>query len=171
MEPQDAYKYCLICGGKLQKSTDFLLCSQCGYRLYHNPAPCNAVIIEHKGNILLVRRAVDPQKGFWDLPGGFIKPYETYEESVRREIKEELGCEVKNIKIIDTLPNTYPFQGVNIATLDIFAKAELETEDLTPSDDIDYFQFFSPSEIPFDKIAFESTKKALKKYLAQKAQD
>lgn len=169
MEPQDAYKYCLICGGRLKKSSDCLICTQCGYRIYHNPAPANAVIIENnRGDILLVRRGVEPQKGFWDLPGGFIKPQETFEESVRREIREELGCELKNIEIINTLPNTYPFQGVNIPTLDIFAKAELATDTLSASDDIESFQFFSPSAIPFDEIAFESTKMALNEYLTRR---
>lgn len=169
MEPQDAYKYCLICGGKLKKSTECLICTQCGYRIYFNPAPANAVIIENnKGDILLVRRGVEPQKGFWDLPGGFIKPHETFEDSVRREIREELGCELKNIKFISALPNTYPFQGVNIPTLDIFASAELATEELSASDDIDSFQFFSPTAIPFDEIAFESTKKAIKEYLTRR---
>ncbi|GIW62727.1 MAG: hypothetical protein KatS3mg090_0553 [Patescibacteria group bacterium] len=84
------FKYCPICGNKLQKKDlGVLQCVSCSFRLYPNPKPTTAIMIRNeKGEILLVERAVEPKKGLLDLLGGFIEYDETAEESACREISE-----------------------------------------------------------------------------------
>ncbi|MEN6493274.1 MAG: NUDIX hydrolase [Thermoguttaceae bacterium] len=70
------------------------VCPRCGFVDYGNPRPCVAVLAEHQGRVLLVRRAVEPRKGMWDIPGGFIDQGESAEEAAIRELWEETGLRV-----------------------------------------------------------------------------
>ncbi len=167
MQPITAYNQCLLCGGKLKpEGPRLLICSQCGHHHYINPSPCNAVIIENeKGEILLVERKADPKKGYWDLPGGFIEPYETFEDSVKREIREELSIEIKIEKIVGVYNDTYLFQGVELPTLGVAVSAKIISGEPKASDDISSYQFFPKTEILNQKIAFPSVSQALSDYL------
>lgn len=68
--------------------------------------------------MLVVRRAKEPAKGTLDLVGGFVDMYETIEEGMRREIKEETGLEVDEITYLFSSPNQYLYSGMYIHTLD-----------------------------------------------------
>jgi ADP-ribose pyrophosphatase YjhB (NUDIX family) len=77
-----------------------LRCANCGWYWYPNPRPTAAVIIERPSDdggleFLLLRRAVEPAYGWWDLPAGFLEPRETPDEGARREAREEAGFEVE----------------------------------------------------------------------------
>ncbi len=77
-----------------------LRCANCGWYWYPNPRPTAAVIIEREAErsgveFLLLRRAVDPASGWWDLPAGFLEPRETPDEGARREAREEAGFGVE----------------------------------------------------------------------------
>ncbi|HVM24198.1 MAG TPA: NUDIX domain-containing protein [Candidatus Limnocylindrales bacterium] len=77
-----------------------LVCDRCGWRWYANPKPAAAVLLERSGNeadpaILLLRRAVEPGRGAWDLPAGYLDPGESFEQGARREAREECGLEVE----------------------------------------------------------------------------
>ncbi len=77
-----------------------LVCDRCGWRWYANPKPAAAVLLERTGaegetEILLLRRAVEPGLGAWDLPAGYLDPGESFEMAARRETAEEAGIEVE----------------------------------------------------------------------------
>jgi ADP-ribose pyrophosphatase YjhB (NUDIX family) len=87
-----------------------LRCANCGWYWYPNPRPTAAVVIEreaenagadpaeagHAGlEFLLLRRAMDPAAGWWDLPAGFLEPRETPDEGALREAREEAGFSVR----------------------------------------------------------------------------
>lgn len=77
-----------------------LRCARCGWYWYPNPRPTAAVIIERDGDgaeleFLLLRRAVEPASGWWDLPAGFLEPRETPDEGALREAREEAGFAVE----------------------------------------------------------------------------
>lgn len=77
-----------------------LRCERCGWYWYPNPRPTAAVVIERPGpggepEFLLLRRAVEPAAGWWDLPAGFLEPRETPDEGARREAEEEAGFAVE----------------------------------------------------------------------------
>ena len=90
------FKFCPSC-----KSTDFTFsnnvrfhCNDCDFTYYHNIAAAVAIVFTFEDKILFTVRNVDPDKGKWDLPGGFIDPGENAEAAACREIKEELNIDI-----------------------------------------------------------------------------
>jgi ADP-ribose pyrophosphatase YjhB (NUDIX family) len=78
-----------------------LTCDRCGWRWYSNPKPAAAVLLERQEDdatepsVLLLKRAVEPGFGAWDLPAGYLDPGESFEMAARRETREESGIEVE----------------------------------------------------------------------------
>jgi 8-oxo-dGTP pyrophosphatase MutT (NUDIX family) len=79
-----------------------LICDRCGWRWHANPLPAAAVLLERPGadpdgepSVLLLRRAVQPGLGAWDLPAGYLDPGESFEQAARRETHEEAGITVE----------------------------------------------------------------------------
>lgn len=168
MNPKKAYKHCILCGGLLAfaKGNAFS-CTSCSYHTYINPFPTNGVIIENKnGEILLVRRAFAPFKGWWDVPGGFIQPSESIERSIKREVKEELNITVSPKKLIGIYTDTYLFEGVINYTLCIIMTADFVDGVITAADDASEWKFFSKTKLPFKRIAFKGVRQGLADYLS-----
>lgn len=88
-------KFCHICGTKLSEKSDHVWhCSGCDSDIYANPKPCvDIALFNSKDEVLVTTRAGEPYKGKLDLPGGFVDMGETLEESLLRELKEELGLD------------------------------------------------------------------------------
>jgi 8-oxo-dGTP diphosphatase len=78
-----------------------IVCDRCGWRWYANPRPAAAVLLERPddGRVLLLRRAVEPGLGWWDLPAGYLDPRESFERAARREAREESGLEVELVEL------------------------------------------------------------------------
>lgn len=79
------------------------MCDTCGWRWHANPLPAAAVLLERPDGddtaILLLRRAVEPGAGAWDLPAGYLDPGESFEQAARREAREESGIDVELIEL------------------------------------------------------------------------
>ncbi len=93
-------KYCPYCGyGLIDKFVEGRVrryCKSCADPIYENPVPAACLVtVDDCDRILLVKRSVDPKKGMWCLPGGFMELQETPEEAGLRELKEETGVEGK----------------------------------------------------------------------------
>jgi NADH pyrophosphatase NudC (nudix superfamily) len=82
-----------------------LTCDRCGWRWYANPKPAAAVLLERRADddaepsVLLLKRAVEPGFGEWDLPAGYLDPGESFEMAARRETREESGIEVELVAL------------------------------------------------------------------------
>jgi len=82
-----------------------LVCERCGWRWYANPKPAAAVLLERQReseaepSVLLLRRAVQPGLGAWDLPAGYLDPGESFEVGARRETLEEAGVQVELLEL------------------------------------------------------------------------
>ncbi len=103
----EKFAYCPICGSKhfVIHSFKSKQCQDCGFVYFANPCAATAAFIMNgKGELLVVRRAKDPAKGTLDLPGGFVDMYETAEEGMRREIREETGLEVGKLEYLFSSP-------------------------------------------------------------------
>ena len=162
------YIYCYKCG---QKTEEIMLegrkreyCPNCQAVLYDNPIPSVAICTENlKGEILLVKRSVEPEKGKWCLPGGFIERGETSEQTVFRELKEETGLEAHSPQIIDVETHLNGYFG---DILLIGYRVILKNYEPTPGDDAEEAEFYDYSEMP--AVAFKAHRKFVKLYRNQK---
>jgi ADP-ribose pyrophosphatase YjhB (NUDIX family) len=167
------FKFCPSCA-----STHFefpenrrFSCNDCGFTYYHNIAAAVAIVFIFEDKVLFTVRNVDPDKGKWDLPGGFIDPNETAEAAACREIKEELGIEIStsDLKYISTSPNNYLYKNVPYRTMDIFYECKLPSNvtKIEAEDEIQELIWAKRSEIDLNQIGFVSIRKVIgEKYLA-----
>jgi ADP-ribose pyrophosphatase YjhB (NUDIX family) len=87
-----------------------LRCERCGWRWYANPKPAAGAVVEWRSvapdgeegepSVLLLRRAVEPGAGGWDLPAGYLDPHESPEQAALRETREEAGLEIELIRLL-----------------------------------------------------------------------
>ena len=110
--------------------------------------------------MLLVRRAVNPAKGMWALPGGYMDAGEMPEAALRREVLEEVGLAVTVEQLLAIYPmvnGSGPSQGIVLA----YRAQPLDGQtQLTPQDDVSEAGWFGPDELPVE-LAFESTQRQL----------
>jgi len=72
-----------------------LVCTTCGHIDYRNPKIVVGAVVSHGGQVLLCRRAIEPRRGFWTLPAGYLELGETAEEGARREAMEEAEAQIE----------------------------------------------------------------------------
>lgn len=102
-----AWRSCPVCAGPLTHAETHVACAACGFVQYENPAATTLALVLAGRELLLVRRAQAPRAGLWDTIGGFVDPGETAEECVRREVREEIGCELSGLVPLGTFASTY----------------------------------------------------------------
>lgn len=146
---------------------NLVVCPHCDHHEYNNPRPTNGVIFENeKREILLVKRRYDPKKGYWDIPGGFVNLEETIEDSTRREIQEELGVRITDLRYFGSKHDRYMYKGQNYYTLMFVFVSKESLKHMKIADDVADVKFFARDQIPFDDLAFDGVKQALHDYLA-----
>lgn len=137
--PLEKFHYCPICGSNrfVENNVKSKHCEACGFVYYFNPSSSTvAVIVNEKDELLAVRRAKEPAKGTLDLPGGFCDCHETAEEGVVREVNEETGLCVDSLQFLFSIPNIYPYGGLDIHTIDLFFLCHVkDTAGATAMDD------------------------------------
>ena len=140
----DTHRHCGRCGAQTQVAEGgrALLCSQCALQVYPRVSPCVIVLVS-KGEKLLLAAAVGFQKHFYSTLAGFMEPGETCEEAVRREVKEEVGIEVGNVRYFGSQPWPFPSQ----VMLGFFAEWESGELELCP-DEIEDADWFDASALP-----------------------
>lgn len=168
--PLQAYKYCPKCAGKFECMGDNLLtCADCKYNFFVNAAPAvGVVIVSNQQEVLLVKRKFEPYKGTWDIPGGFMQPYETYEEAQRREAREELGIEIQVGEFLGSMPEVYPYKGVELPFIGFYSRAIIASGTITPKDDVDKAQFFNADELATIQVTYPGLLPFFNKCIASK---
>jgi ADP-ribose pyrophosphatase YjhB (NUDIX family) len=139
-----------------------LFCKKCNQPLYENPVPASClVVVDKNGEILLVKRSVDPKKGFWCLPGGFMELGETPELAALRELKEETGLSGKIEMLLGVNSNNSP-QYNTVLMVGYLVKNYSGTH--KAGDDASELAYFHINDLP--EIAFESHKSFIRIYEA-----
>jgi len=161
------FKFCPSCASTHFSFPDNrrFLCVDCVFTYYHNIAAAVALVFTFEDKVLFTVRNVDPDKGKWDLPGGFIDPNETAEAAACREIREELGLDLQpsDLKYITTSPNNYLYKNVPYRTMDIFYECALPSDEIivAAEDEIQELVWVKRSEIDLEKIGFVSIRKVI----------
>lgn len=145
-------------------------CEACQFIYYFNPSAATvAVILNNKNEILVCRRANNPAKGTLDLPGGFVDMYETGEQAIAREVKEETGLVVVESAYLFSFPNLYVYSGFEVQTLDLFYRCSVEqTNVLVAEDDVSEAFFIPLENLNIEEFGLRSIKRALKYLLDNK---
>lgn len=165
MATSGEFNYCPYCGTWLERLEVFNqvrpVCTQCSFIQFYDPKVAVIAFITHKDKLLLIRRAVEPAKGKWALPGGYMDAGEMPEDALRRELDEEVGLRVKVSRLLAIFPMEAPGQahrGIVLAY-----EAEPESDDLITlqsKDDVSAAGWFDADELPVE-VAFESTETLL----------
>ena len=162
------FSYCPVCSGRLETSKlkesepSRLVCSACNFIFYLDPKVVACAILEKEGKILLLRRAIAPQKGKWVMPGGYVDRGEEVHAAAIRETEEECGLKIR----VQGLVGVYSYPG-RLAVVVVY-EAQYLSGGLIQGDESLEASWFSPGRIPWDDLAFQSTVDALKDYCIRK---
>jgi ADP-ribose pyrophosphatase YjhB (NUDIX family) len=106
---------CARCGKPLRRTSGErprrIACSHCRYLIYDYPRPCAGMLVVKGDDVLLLRRAHPPRKGWVDVPGGFMDANEDIAEAARRELKEETGLTVGRVEPLGFYWDRYYLEG------------------------------------------------------------
>ena len=136
-------------------------CTRCAHVIYQNPLVVGGAILEWEGRILFCQRAIEPRKGKWTLPAGFMENRETVEECVRRECAEEATAEIDDMRLFSvySLPH--------VSQVYVMYSGTLAGGRAAAGEESSCVELMTPQEIPWDEIAFEVIHANLELYLAQ----
>ena len=157
-------KFCSQCGESVIQSIPVgdnrlrFVCPNCETIHYQNPNIVAGTIPIHGDKILLCKRAIEPRKGFWTLPAGFMENEETTTEAAIRETLEEAEAHI-NIDALYTLINVPQINQVHI-----FFRATMIDGSFGVGEESLETKLFSEEEIPWDEISFPTVHKTLKLY-------
>lgn len=166
------HRFCPRCGSEtIQVQTPQLVaCPACDLHLYSNPgAATAAILLDAADRVLLIRRAREPARGLLAFPGGFVDDGESAEAGLRRELREELGLEVPELRFLTSRPNSYPYRGIIYPTLDLFFVAQLDTfAGSRALDGVAGLVTVPANKLRAEELAFVSMREAWGVFLAQR---
>lgn len=136
-----------------------LVCNGCGFVNYVNPKIVVGAVTEWEGKILMCRRAIEPRKGFWTLPAGFMEEGETTEQGAAREAREEANADLEILSLLAV------YNIPRISQVQLIYKARLRSRDVSAGVESLEVAFFDWHEIPWSEIAFPSVIWALNHYM------
>jgi ADP-ribose pyrophosphatase YjhB (NUDIX family) len=132
-----------------------LTCPDCGFVAYENPKVVVGSVVLHDGRVLLCRRAIEPRRGFWTLPAGYLELEESTEAGAQREAMEEAGARIalEGVLAVYNIPR--------ISQVQVIYRARLVDPEVAPGRESLEVALFRWEEIPWDEIAFPSVRWAL----------
>ena len=136
-----------------------LVCPDCNYVAYENPKVVVGVVATWENKLLMCRRAIEPRRGFWTLPAGFMEMGEHPEEGAAREAWEEARAE---LEIIDLLA-VYSLR--HISQLQLFYRAKLLSTNVSVGPESEEVGLFDFDALPSKELAFPSVHWAIQHFL------
>jgi ADP-ribose pyrophosphatase YjhB (NUDIX family) len=161
-------QFCSRCGAQLQfgpiegEERDRLACPSCGFVFYVNPRLVVTTLpVTERGEVMLIRRGIEPGYNMWAQPGGFLEIDETVRDAAIRETLEETGLQVEPGAIIGL------YSRVQAAVVVIAFEARIMGgEPLVTRESLET-RPFAPDEIPWQEIAFETSVRAIRDWVAR----
>lgn len=158
-------KFCPRCGRLLQErmveeeGRVRPVCPSCRYIHYLNPKVVAGAIPQKDGKVVLLRRNIEPARGRWTFPAGYVELGESVAEAAIRETKEEVGLDIE----IASLLNVYSYPDSGIVT--VVYTAHAMGGELQKGSEAQEVAAFSLHEIPWGELAFRSTEEALREWV------
>jgi ADP-ribose pyrophosphatase YjhB (NUDIX family) len=159
-------RFCPRCGSGDDTTVDFprsITCAACGYAAFYNPKPVACAIVgDRDDRLILMRRATEPRRGAWTLPGGFVDLGEAVEDAAQREIEEEVGvkADIHRLVGVYSKPTEHTVKVVYAATTEGTPRITDEALEV---------RAFDPMDIPWQELAFWSDAQALRDFLGDGA--
>lgn len=163
----DRVRFCPLCGGPLVRqpvppeNREHPVCSGCRFVFYLAPKVVAGTLPIRDGRVLLTRRAIEPSRGLWTFPGGYVDWGEDVREGARRETLEEVGLTVR----LDGLLGLYSYAGSPVVVVVFLAAAPDGAEPVLCTNEVLEVAYFGPDEIPWDFLAFPSSRDALQDWI------
>jgi len=161
--------FCSSCGAPVALKTppgDHLprfVCDKCGVVHYKNPLLVLGCVPEWQGKILLCRRAIEPRRGYWTVPAGFMENGETLQQAAARECQEEALATVEIGSLLAVASLTHAGQ------VHVMFRAKLLEEKFAPGPESLEVELVSEDEVPWTDLAFPSGIFTLRRFFADRA--
>ena len=163
-------KHCKVCGGAAvyavpaDDNRERATCTVCATIHYENPLNVVGTVPAWDDKVLLCRRNIEPRRGFWTLPAGFMEMGETTAEGAVRETIEEAGAHIE-LQGLFTLLNV-----VRVGQLHLYYRARLLDTEFDPGPETIEARLFSEDQIPWEELAFRTVRETLKHYFEDRHQ-
>lgn len=162
--------YCINCGAELAprviEGRIFEACPHDDFVLWHDPKVVTSVVVEVGDRVLLGRRSIEPGKGLWCLPGGFVNDDEHPADAARRECREEIGAEVE----ITGLLGVYHIAKRGASSMVGVAYRARAGDDERPRPGIEMFELDTFGADALPELAFPSHREILERFFSSPEQ-
>lgn len=169
MYPRRPIQHCRECGApvtyRLPDDGDThprAVCTRCGTIHYENPLMVVGTVPVLGERVLLCQRNIEPRKGLWTLPAGFMELDETTAQGAARETDEEAGAEIEMGPLF-TLMNV-----THVGQVHLFYHATLLSDRFAPGFETMQARLFAEDEIPWEQLAFRTVRKTLECFFADR---
>lgn len=161
-------RFCSYCGHSTAKKIPAGdnrprdVCSHCQTVHYQNPRVVTGCLPVYQDKVLLCRRGIEPRKGYWTLPGGFMELGESIEQGAVRETFEEACARVS----VDSLYVLYNV--LHVGQLSAFFLATLDQPEFAAGEESEEVALFAEEDIPWDQLAFSTIVRTLRYYFSDR---
>ncbi len=160
--------HCRVCGSATEyripadDNRERAVCTACGEIHYENPLNVVGTVPVWGEQVLLCRRAIEPRRGLWTLPAGFMELGESTAEGALRETDEEAGARIE-LQGLFTVLNV-----VRVGQVHLFYRARMLDTTLAPGPETSEARLFREDEVPWDEIAFRTVRETLRFFFADR---
>lgn len=157
-------KYCSECAGTVtlkippMDTVARFVCDQCNRIFYQNPRMVVGTLPRWEDKVLLCRRSIEPRRGYWTLPSGFLENGETLEQGALRETMEEAGADVSVIRLFAV------FSLPHVSQVYMTFLSDLKNLEFKPGEESLEVKLVTRDEVPWSQIAFRAIEFFLERY-------
>ena len=161
-------RHCRSCGAPVEyrlpadDNRERATCTACATIHYENPLIVVGTLPVWGEQVLLCRRNIEPRRGYWTLPAGFLETGETTADGALRETIEEAGAQVEMLPLFSML------NVVRVAQVHLFYRALLLGPDFDPGPETIEARLFDERDLPWDALAFRTVRKTLECFYADR---